>query len=112
MRSSFLRFQASAQASRLAISRGVLSNTVSRTRSWLARRLEPVSETSTMASASSGGFTSVAPKENSISAVTPCFFRYRRVRPIASVAIRFPSRSLTLRSFESSLTASSQRTGR
>ena len=37
----------------------------------LARRLEPVSETSTIASARIGGFTSVAPQENSTEALTP-----------------------------------------
>ena len=46
------------------------------TRSQMMRRLfalrdEPVSVTSTMASASLGGFTSVAPQENSTCAVTP-----------------------------------------
>ena len=63
------RFQASAHASRLAMKRGVLSSTMSITRSSLARRLEPVSVTSTIASASIGGFTSVAPHENSTSAL-------------------------------------------
>ena len=41
------------------------SSTVSMMRSLLARSDEPVSVTSTMASASSGGFTSVAPQLNS-----------------------------------------------
>ena len=40
-------------------------------RSLLARSDEPVSVTSTMASASTGGFTSVAPQLNSTLAVTP-----------------------------------------
>ena len=39
--------------------------------SLLARSDEPVSVTSTMASASTGGFTSVAPQLNSTFAVTP-----------------------------------------
>jgi hypothetical protein len=69
---SILRFfQGSAQPARLAMNRGVLSSTVSITRRWFARRLEPVSVTSTIASARIGGFTSVAPHENSISALTP-----------------------------------------
>src|SRR5262249_62317394 len=73
--------------------RGVLSSTVSITRRLLARRLEPVSVTSTIASASSGGFTSVAPHENSTSADTPCLRRYCLVRFTTSVAIRLPARS-------------------
>ncbi len=48
---------------------------VSTMRSLLARMDEPVSVTSTMASTRSGTFTSVAPQENSTSAVTPCFLR-------------------------------------
>ena len=40
-----------------------------------ARRDEPVSVISTMASARTGGFTSVAPQLNSTLAVTPCFAR-------------------------------------
>ena len=45
----------------LAIRRGVLSITVSMMRRLLARSELPVSVASTMASASSRGFTSVAP---------------------------------------------------
>ena len=41
------------------------SITVSRMRRRLARSVDPVSVASTMASASTGGFTSVAPHENS-----------------------------------------------
>ena len=41
------------------------SITVSRMRSRLARSVDPVSVASTIASASTGGFTSVAPHENS-----------------------------------------------
>ena len=55
--------------------RGVLSSTVSMTRRLFARREEPVSVTSTMASASTGGFTSVAPQENSTVAFTACCFK-------------------------------------
>jgi hypothetical protein len=47
------------------------SMTVSRMRSRLARSVEPVSVASTIASASTGGFTSVAPHENSTFDVTP-----------------------------------------
>ena len=47
------------------------SSTVSMIRSLFARSDEPVSVTSTMASASSGGFTSVAPQLNSTFALTP-----------------------------------------
>ncbi len=60
------------------------SISVSTIRSLLARSDEPVSVTSTMASASTGGFTSVAPQLNSTFAVTPFAARYswlrRRVR--------------------------------
>ena len=55
------------------------SRTVSMIRSLFARSEEPVSVTSTMASASSGGFTSVAPQLNSTFAVTPFAARYRFV---------------------------------
>ena len=48
------------------------SSTVSMIRSRLARSDDPVSVTSTMASASIGGFTSVAPHENSTLTLTPC----------------------------------------
>ena len=55
----------------MAISCVFDSITVSTMRSLLARSDDPVSVTSTMASASSGGFTSVAPQLNSTFAVTP-----------------------------------------
>jgi hypothetical protein len=51
------------------------SSTVSTMRSLLARSDDPVSVTSTIASASTGGFTSVAPQLNSTLAVTPFFAR-------------------------------------
>jgi hypothetical protein len=51
--------------------------------------------TSTMASASTGGFTSVAPQLNSTRALTPCCARYRLVVPTNSVAMILPSRSRT-----------------
>ena len=56
----------------LAISRVVLCNTSSTIRKLLARSELPVSVTSTMASTSLGGLTSVAPQLNSTLAVTPC----------------------------------------
>ena len=88
------------------------SSKTSAIRSLLARSDEPVSVTSTIASTRSGAFTSVAPHENSTSAVTPCSASQRFVRFTTSVAIRLPSRSLTERMSESSGTASTQRTGR
>ena len=72
----------------------------------------PVSVTSTIASASRGGFTSVAPQLNSTWASTPCFANQRRVRLTTSVAMRLPCRSLTPRTGESLGTARTQRTGR
>jgi len=70
--SILVRFQESASAASLAISWVFDSITVSRMRRRLARRLDPVSVTSTMPSASTGGFTSVAPQENST--LTGTFF--------------------------------------
>jgi len=64
-----------------------------------------------MASASAGGFASVAPQENSTLAFTPCSARYCSVMCTTSVAMRFPSRSRTDCTGESSGTASTQRTG-
>src|SRR5208283_2577724 len=73
MSSILRRFQSSLQAPRLAMNCVLDSITVSMMRSLLARSDEPVSVTSTIASASTGGFTSVAPQENSTLAVTPNF---------------------------------------
>ena len=75
MSSSLRRFHSSSQDSLLAMSCVFDSSTVSMMRSLLARSEEPVSVTSTMASASTGGFTSVAPQLNSTFAVTPCAAR-------------------------------------
>ena len=91
---------------------GTLSMSVSTMRSLFARSEEPVSVTSTIASTRSGTFTSVAPQENSTSAVTPCFARNARVISTASVAITFPCKSFTLFTGESSGTQSTQRVGR
>ena len=62
-------------------------------RKRLARSDDPVSVTSTIASASCGTFTSVAPQENSTRAVTPWRARYFSVMRTTSVAMIFPSRS-------------------
>ena len=75
MSSSLRRFHESFQESTLAINCVFDSSTVSTMRSLLARSDEPVSVTSTIASASSGGLTSVAPQLNSTFAVTPLRFR-------------------------------------
>ncbi len=77
----------------LAISCVFDSITVSMMRSRLARSDEPVSVTSTMASASIGGLTSVAPHENSTFTWTPCCSKYARVARTSSVATVLPSRS-------------------
>ena len=58
-----------------------------------ARNEEPVSVISTIASASLGGFTSVAPQLNSTLALIPFSAKYFFVIPTASVEMRFPSRS-------------------
>jgi hypothetical protein len=68
-----LRFQASESDEVLAISCVFDSSTVSITRRRLARSDDPVSVTSTIASASTGGLTSVAPHENSTFTFTPSF---------------------------------------
>ena len=81
------------------------------TRSLFARSDEPVSVISTIASTSSGALTSVAPQENSTSALTLCCRRYFRVRFTTSVAIRFPCKSLTDLISESSGTAKTHRVG-
>ena len=87
------RFQASASASRLAISCVLDSSIVSTMRSLLARSDEPVSVTSTIASASSGSLASVAPQLNSTLALTPLSASQRRVVWTSSVATCLPSRS-------------------
>ncbi|OQB91119.1 MAG: hypothetical protein BWX84_01556 [Verrucomicrobia bacterium ADurb.Bin118] len=105
------RFHGSFQASWLAIKRGVELSNSSTIRSLLARSDEPVSVTSTMASTSSCAFTSVAPQENSTSALTPCFLRYFFVRFTTSVAMRLPWRSFTVLTGECSGTHKTQRAG-
>src|SRR5262249_1716684 len=110
--SIFRRFHLSAYAALLATKRVVLCKTSARIRRLLARNELPVSVTSTMASASLGGLTSVAPQENSTCASTPCLARKLLVSPTTSVAMRLPARSATALAGESSGTHSTQRTGR
>ncbi len=64
-------------------------------RKLLAAKEVPVSVMSTMASTSSGTFTSVEPQLNSTLALTPRDSRKRVVKPTASVAMRFPCTSFT-----------------
>src|SRR3712207_1437298 len=95
------------------MNRGVLVSSGSPTiRRLLARRLEPVSVTSTIASASRGGLTSVAPQLNSTLALTPCDLSHRRVNSTSSVATRLPSRSFGDWTGESFGTHSTHLTGR
>ncbi len=75
-----------------------------------ARSDDPVSVTSTIASASSGGLTSVAPHENSTFTAMPRVEKYACVARTSSVAIVAPSRSCGVRYFESSGTARTHRT--
>src|SRR2546422_9999552 len=91
--SIFPRFQRSFHAARLAINRGVETSSVSTIRGLFARKEEPVSVISTIASTSSCALTSVAPQENSTSAFTPCCLRYFFVRFTISVATRLPFKS-------------------
>src|SRR6202041_2429630 len=77
----------------------------------LARRLDPVSVSSTMASTRPvATFASVAPQENSTSALTLCLAKYFLVTLTTSVAIFLPCRSLTDLIEEASGTANTQRT--
>src|SRR6202795_2087870 len=108
--SAFSRFQESAAAARFMMNTVADYSTVSTIRKRFARSDEPVSVTSTMASASCGTLTSVAPQENSTRAFTPWRARYFSVIFTTSVAIVFPSRSRTSRIEESSGTARTQRT--
>ena len=90
MFSSFVRFHSSASAVWFAMSCVFDSMTVSRMRSRFARSVEPVSVASTIASASTGGLTSVAPQENSTFTFTCCRAKYARVTRTSSVAIVLP----------------------
>ena len=93
MLSIFVRFHSSCAAFSLAMSCGFDSRTVSMIRRWLACRVDPVSVASTMASASLGGFTSVAPHENSTLTLTRRVAKYDSVARTSSVAIVAPARS-------------------
>ena len=75
--------------------RVVLCSSSQTIRRLLAQSELPVSVTSTMASASKGGLASVAPQLNSTCALTLWSASQRLVRLTTSVAIRFPSKSLT-----------------
>jgi hypothetical protein len=68
---SFVFVHSSVSALAFAISWVLDSSTVSMIRSRFARSDDPVSVTSTIASARVGGLTSVAPHENSTLTVTP-----------------------------------------
>jgi hypothetical protein len=109
MFSIFVRLAASASADRLAMNWVLDSMTVSRMRNRFARSVEPVSVASTMASASTGGFTSVAPHENSTFTFTLCRSKYARVTRTSSVATVLPPRSAADRMEESSGAAGTQR---
>src|SRR5271155_3236104 len=110
MFSAFSFFQASAAAARFIIKTVADSSTVSTILNRCARSEAPVSVTSTIASASCGTFTSVAPQEKSTRARTSCRAKNPSVIFTISVAITFPSKSPTARIAESSGTASTQRT--
>ena len=73
--SSFSRFAFTFHAFLFAMRRVVEVRIVSTMRRLFARSELPVSVRSTIASTSSGAFTSVAPQLNSTSAFTPFFFR-------------------------------------
>src|SRR5262245_58860354 len=107
---SLVAFHESAIARSLAMSRVFDSTTVSMMRRRLARSDDPVSVTSTMASARTGGFTSVAPQENSTLTFTFLRAKYASVARTSSVAIVAPSRSSADWKRESSGTASTHRT--
>src|SRR5206468_11306615 len=94
-----------------AINRGVETSTVSTIRKLFAFNDEPVSVISTIASTNSCAFTSVAPQENSTSALTLCLRRYFFVRLTTSVAIRLPFKSLADLICEFSGTARTHRAG-
>ena len=86
------------------------SMTVSRIRSRFARSVEPVSVASTMASARTGGLTSVAPQENSTLTGTSSSSKYALVTRTSSVAMVAPAKSAGVLKRESSGAASTQRT--
>ena len=107
--SIFARLAGLAQAALLAMRTVVVSMSWATMRSLLALIEEPVSVMSTIASASSGTFTSVAPQENSTSHSMPCALNQRRVVSTSSVATRLPARSLAVWTGEASGTQRTQR---
>ena len=109
--STFCFFHASFHDFLFAINCGKLRTNSSTIRRLFAFNDEPVSVNSTIASTNSGALTSVAPQENSTSAVTPFFFNHRRVASTNSVATRLPCKSLTDLMVESFGTASTHRAG-
>ncbi len=92
--------------------RGVLGSTSSRIRRWLARNELPVSVTSTMASASLGGLTSVAPQLNSTLAVDAVLGQIALGQPDRLGGDPLALQVLHERIGELSGTHSTQRTGR
>ena len=76
-----------------------------------ARRLAPVSVPSMIASTRSGALDSVAPCENSTSALTPALPRNSEATLTSSVERRLPCRSFTVRIGEFSGTAITHRNG-
>jgi hypothetical protein len=108
--SIFVFFHLSLSAALLATTTVSDSRMVSTMRRLLATSEAPVSVTSTMASARSGGFASVAPQE--YSTVASMFFdlRKRRVKPTSSVAIFLPLRPLMFLMGESAGTATTHLT--
>jgi hypothetical protein len=91
--SSLVRFHSVSSEAGFAMSCVFDSITVSMIRRRFARSDEPVSVTSTIASASRGAFTSVAPHENSTFTLTPWPAKYACVARTSSVATVAPSRS-------------------
>mmetsp|Transcript_11338 Transcript_11338/g.24426 ORF Transcript_11338/g.24426 Transcript_11338/m.24426 type:complete len:204 (-) Transcript_11338:557-1168(-) len=109
--SIFSRFRASCHAALFAIMRVDDVNNVSTTRKLFARRLSPVSVTSTIASTKfPRALSSVAPQLNSTDTDTPRSAKNRRVVCTNSELITPPSRSSTHCTGESFGTASTHRT--
>ena len=107
--SIFFFFQGSFKASLLATNTVFVVSKVSTIRSLFALSELPVSVRSTIASTKSGTFISVAPQENSTSALTPFCSKNALVVLTISVAIRLPSKSLTVFTSDASGTQSTQR---
>ena len=111
MSSMARRFSASRTDSRFAMSTTSDSSSVSMIFMPCARRVEPVSDTSTMASTISGTFASVAPYDSNTLTGTPTASKCRRTRLGYSVEMREPgARSAALSAGFDSGTASTMRT--